>query len=103
MKKKLVALALVLCISILSLAGCGNKTKYQESNEAVTSITNDSNGYFTVVREWDGKVYNTYQIVYANDTKVMYLIAHNDSYQQGAYAITPLYNADGTLQIYDGK
>lgn len=102
MKKKLV-ISLVLCILIFSLAGCGNKTNYQESNEAVTSITHDSNGYFTVVREWDGKVYNTYQIVYANDTKVMYLISYNNSYNQGAYGITPLYNADGTLQIYDGK
>lgn len=101
MKKKLVLL-LTMCILMFSLIGCADKTNYQESIET-TTLTNDSNGYFTVVREWDGKNYNTYQIVYANDTKVMYLISYNQHYNQGAYGITPLYNADGTLQIYDGK
>lgn len=102
MIKKLIIL-LATCILMFSLVGCGNKTSYQESSEIASSITNDSNGYFTLIREWEGKGYNTYQIVYANDTKVMYLISYNNICNQGAYGITPLYNADGTLQIYDGK
>lgn len=59
------------------------------------SILSDDfgNGYFTVITEWDG-----YQIVYANDTKVKYLIFDSGMYRFG---ITPLYNADGTLQIYE--
>lgn len=40
-----------------------------------------------------------YTIVYANDTKVKYFIC--SGYNQ--YGITPLYNADGTLQVYDGE
>ena len=40
---------------------------------------------------------NSYYIVYANDTKVKYFVKWT-GYQFG---ITPLYNADGTLQIYE--
>lgn len=36
-------------------------------------------------------------MVYANDTKVKYLMV-NTGY---AIGITPLYNADGTLQLYE--
>ena len=39
----------------------------------------------------------TTKIVYDNDTKVMYLIISENS----GRAITPLYNADGTLKIYE--
>lgn len=40
-----------------------------------------------------------YRIVYAHDTKVKYFI-----YTAGRrYGITPLYNADGTLQVYEEK
>jgi hypothetical protein len=48
---------------------------------------------------WGGMGVNSYMIVYANDTKVMYYI---DAYSI-AGGMTPLYNADGTLQIYDGE
>ena len=41
----------------------------------------------------------TYRIVYANDTNVKYMII-TYGYKMG---ITPLYNADGTLQIYNGE
>lgn len=40
---------------------------------------------------------DNYYIVYAKDTKVKYFIERT-GYQFG---ITPLYNADGTLQIYE--
>ena len=38
-----------------------------------------------------------YKIAYAKDTKVKYLIIVS-GYKFG---ITPLYNADGTLQVYE--
>lgn len=38
-----------------------------------------------------------YCIVYANDTKVKYLIG----YYTNMFGITPLFNADGSLQIYN--
>ena len=91
MKKKL--LGIVLCsILTLSCIGCG--TSYQEATN--TDYTKDyGGGYFTLLTEWNGSEAN-YRIVYANDTKVKYLIC-SSGYK---YGITPLYNADGTLQIY---
>ena len=90
MKKLIVALAVVMAVC---LTGCG--TTYQEATgQAENSTSKDfGKGYFTVITEWD-----CYQIVYANDTKVKYLIFDNRTYR---YGITPLYNADGTLQIYE--
>ena len=40
-----------------------------------------------------------YRIVYANDTKVKYLILSGGN----RYGITPLYNSDGTLQVYSDE
>lgn len=57
-----------------------------------------SGGYFTLLTEWDGggvRGQHCY-IVYANDTKVKYLVTLGDV----TSGITPLYNADGTLQVY---
>lgn len=40
-----------------------------------------------------------YRIVYDKNTKVKYYIFRKRDYESG---ITPLYNADGSLQIYKG-
>ena len=96
MKKK-IALILVLCTIATVLCGCSS-TSYNEAKTSDTCIF--SNGYFTVIKEWDGGVnFPLEQIVYANDTGVMYYVF------LGGYwsAMTPLYNADGTLQIYEGE
>lgn len=55
--------------------------------------------YFEQIASWREGVDKYTELVYAKDTKVKYLIMH------GKYAngIAPLYNADGTLQIYDGE
>jgi hypothetical protein len=69
-------------------------------NEAKTSDTYAfGNGYFTVIKEWGETLHSIERIVYANDTGVMYYI-FSKGYQGG---ITPLYNADGTLQIWEGE
>ena len=95
MKKK-IALILVLCAIATVSCGCSS-TSY---DEAKTSDTYGfSNGYFTVIKEWGDTLHSIERIVYANDTGVMYYI-FSKGYQGG---ITPLYNADGTLQIYEGK
>lgn len=94
MKKKLIAL-LTICLFLLSLVGCGKS--YSES----TNPNDDcyiGKGYFTTVEQWGGGMSYEYSIVYANDTKVMYFITTGGS----LFGITPLYNADGTLQIYEG-
>ena len=80
------------------LCSCSPLSSYEEAN---TNNPDDfSAGYFTTIKQWGGGVdYPFERIVYANDTGVMYYIftnAHNGG-------MTPLYNADGTLQIYEGK
>lgn len=91
--KKLVVL-LTIFILILSLVGCGG-TPYEETK--INEFEKDFCGYFTTVKQWGGSMDGYYYILYANDTKVMYFY-YAAGYQSG---ITPLYNADGTLQIYD--
>lgn len=91
MKKKVIAL-LLMCLMVFSCVGCGKS--YQEVTESPSDTF--AKGYFTVIKEWGGGA-GDYRIVYANDTKVMYF-TYNIGYHGG---ITPLYNADGTLQIYE--
>ena len=87
-KKK--ALILLLCCALLS--GCGT-TIYNQSQEIVNGTF--ASGYFITIREWNDNEGN-FRIVYANDTKVKYLV-----WITGYKAsITPLYNEDGSLQIY---
>lgn len=95
MKKRL--LGILLCgVLTLTLAGC---TTYDQavsrSSEGVYEETYGG-GYFTVIAKWDDGLRDCY-IVYANDTKVKYLICTGNSMS----GITPLYNSDGTLQIYE--
>lgn len=94
MKKKILATIAAGLICMLAV-GCGKS--YQEAISANTANgATRSNGYFTEIVKWDN---GSYTIVYANDTKVKYFIY--SGYNQ--YGITPLYNADGTLQVYDGE
>lgn len=95
MKKKLIIL-LMMCVLMLSLVGCAGNKSYEESTEKIKE--DYGVGYFTVITEWGRSPNYKYRIVYANDTNVKYLIV-TGGYQ---YGITPLYNTDGTLQIYDG-
>lgn len=86
---KKVIIILSLC---LLLTGCGTKYK-----DAETTSDEAFGGYFTLIKEWGGGAEGGfYTIVYANDTKVKYFI-----WQSGHRGgITPLYNADGSLQVY---
>ena len=96
MKKK-IALVLVLCIMTAMLCGC-SKVSYEDAS---SEISRDfSNGYFIPIKEWGTDIDSYYQqLVYANDSKVMYYIIKTSK----GIGITPLYNADGTLQIYKGE
>lgn len=90
--KKIIVL-LVVCILGLSFIGCDSRS-YEEASTEQEDIFN---GYFTLIKEWRSDTGAHYRIVYANDTGVMYFV-FSSGYQGG---MTPLYNADGTLQIYD--
>ena len=94
--KKVIAL-IAICFILLTFVGCGRN--YQDASQAPINVPtgiSTANGYFTVVKHWGGGIENDYYIVYANDTKVMYFIVR-DTY---VFGVTPLYNADGTLQVY---
>lgn len=93
MKNKL--LSILICgVLALSFVGYSGKT-YQEVTNNVQTTDNFTDGYFTIITEWG--ILPTYRIVYANDTKVKYIVFF-DGYRGG---ISPLYNADGTLQIFN--
>lgn len=91
MRKKILAVAVAGMIG-LSAAGC---TSYQQAANMPDKGTSFGGGYFTLLTEWsdDGR---RCCVVYANDARVKYLIITGDTRS----GITPLYNADGTLQIY---
>ena len=96
MKKK-VALALVLCFATVMLYGCSDSPTIESFQP------NDSNDYFITIEDcgtyiMDGWSVSLY-VVYARDTHVKYLIGIGVKKSM----ITPLYNTDGTLQIYKGE
>lgn len=90
MKKQIIMTAVVLVTSLMILTSCSNKT-YDKADNVHKDY---GNGYFTTIKEWNNGMY---RIVYANDTGVEYMVV--DDYRK--FGITPLYNADGTLQIYE--
>ena len=80
----------ILCVCLL-LTGCG--TRFGDAEDTSKETGGE---YFTTIKEW-GDMNIKYEIVYANDTGVKYLIFQ--TYYKGG--ITPLYNADGSLQVYE--
>lgn len=87
MRKRLLATALVLAM-VFWVGGCGN-------NMVETNREENSPSMFVRVEET-----NDWQIVYHGKTKVMYAVS-DGKYNRGVF--TPLYNADGTLQVYEGN
>lgn len=90
MKKRIIMTAVVLVTSLMILTSCSNTT-YDKADNVHEDY---GNGYFTTIKEWNNGMY---RIAYANDTGVEYMIV--DGYRK--FGITPLYNADGTLKIYE--
>ena len=84
---------IVVVIIVFYLISCGGKFKFRGVTYTFQNCTGD---YFTMISSWyDMSISIRFYIVYANDTKVQYLIANG--------SITPLYNADETLQVYDER
>lgn len=78
MKKLLVVLV---CVVVL-LVGCGAGYENEEEDTFYTVVYSDS----------------SYLIVFDNYTKVMYHMS-DGMYNRGT--LTPLYNADGTLRVWE--
>lgn len=104
MKKSFPWILIVICVALLFCLIVGILYNFSSTTSYDEAKTSDmyafSDGYFTVIKEWDGGInFPLEQIVYANDTGVMYYIFLGSN----SSGITPLYNADGTLQIYEGE
>lgn len=89
MKKILLAIILILC---LTLCSCGAQMLTEEE----VSKDNTSNISMFIQIE-DG---NCYKIVYHRDTKVMYAVS-DGHYNSGTFTV--MLNPDGTPMIYRGK
>lgn len=96
MKKKIITglSVFALALSTTVFTGCANNPYSKEQDSTQSTYKGFADEYFTIVKEWG--VSGQYKIVYANDTGVMYLICSSNN----CCNATPLYNADGTLQIY---
>ena len=91
MKKKILLLTTSVILS-MGLAGCASNS----ASNSFSCLAND----FTIVEEKESNFLGDYsQIIYDNETKVEYLIIY-DGYRCG---ITPIYNADGTVKVYQEK
>lgn len=95
MKKKII-LIIMLCVLATVLAGCCSSVTYES---AAKPAYKDFGGYFNVIQEWHDDNMGACKILYADDTHVMYF------YFDGNYTggLAPLYNADGTVKIYEGE
>lgn len=89
MKKKIlaVALALVLCFG---MTGCTKGDIKPESSKI-------ANKYIDLVTIYRDEIQGI-EVLYDKNTKVMYFLKNDYS----AFGITPIYNSDGTVKLYDG-
>lgn len=91
MKKKILAVVLGLALC-LGMTGCGSHIKDGNSN-----FSNVDNKYIKMHEIYDKN--NGSVVAYDENTKVMYLCI----YGYNSMAITPIYNSDGTVKLYDGE
>lgn len=91
MKKRI--LAVILCtILCFGVTGC-SADHLIDGEDNFSSIDNEYMKMHILYDERDGCI-----IAYDEYTKVMYLCAYGNS----TMAITPIYNSDGTVKLYDG-
>ena len=90
MKKKILAvmLGLTLCFG---MTGC-TKGDIEPESRCL------ANKYIDLVTIYKNDDYRT-KVLYDKNTKVMYFVQWSN-YQFG---ITPIYNSDGTVKLYDGE
>ena len=89
--KKILALllALILC---LGLCGCGGVTQWQDGGVNATLVNTE---YFE--SEVVEKIASGNYIIRDKHTNVLYLVVSGPS----SCAITPIFNPDGTLKLYE--
>lgn len=96
MKKKILLLASTLLLCFI-LFGCGRIAATAKDNK--DNFKNVNNKYVDMAVIYRAEsVQNTTSILYDRNTKVMYLCV--EGYR--SIGITPIYNSDGTIKLYDG-
>lgn len=90
MKKKITAIVLGLTLCF-GMTGCG-----KGDIEPQTSYF--GNKYIDLVTIYEDDVIGT-EVLYDKNTKVMYFVKYSGS----QFGITPIYNSDGTVKLYDGE
>lgn len=90
MKRKILAVALGLTLCF-GMTGCTKGDIEPESSSL-------ANKYIDLVTIYKDDNHNT-KVLYDKNTKVMYFVKWS-GYQFG---ITPIYNSDGTVKLYDGE
>lgn len=88
MKKKIAAIALGLSICFC-MTGCGSGDITPTNNKL-------GNKYFDLVNIYESGYTN---VAYDKNTNVMYFIEQSGY----SFGITPIYNSDGTLKLYEGE
>lgn len=94
MKKFFLLLIMILCFS-----GCSANNQEETYTIDDNIIYFGNYEHFTVVEAIDGVLGEVNTLVYNNDTKEKYHIY----YSNREFAITKLYNVDGTPQLYEGE
>lgn len=96
MKKKIIdflaktgVLALVIVFFVMALTGC-------EKGDIEPESSNLGNKYIDLVTIYKDDNCDT-EVLYDKNTKVMYFVKYT-GYQFG---ITPIYNSDGTVKLYN--
>lgn len=90
MKKKILAVALGLTLCF-GLTGC-TKGDIEPNSSCL------ANKYIDLVTIYKDDEYKT-EVVYDKNTKVMYFLKSSGQ----RFGITPIYNSDGTVKLYDGE
>ena len=76
-------------------------SQYADQTVASQTVEAYEESFMRVVEEnVPSATHSYYRILVDEETGVMYYAEYADGYGAGGAAITPLYNADGTLRIY---
>ena len=93
-KKTICILSVMICL--FGLTGCYSSESSAVEEKKDVQVEKVLGGHKMVTVNDNG----TYEVIVDSKTKVMYLFYVNSNYHGG---MTPLYNADGSLVLFDGN
>lgn len=91
--KKFLLAGIITLLICSGITGCTNCTKGEDIKPTEFKY---GNKYFNLVKIYDGGYDG--DIVYDKNTNVLYYIIYNAN----RFGITPIYNADGSVKLYEG-